>query len=101
MKTKKQDLALKRAFDTLIMTTRSNVEFDPIEREEAISNTKWFLLEENHNYDVTDSLAEGEIGLFVDPSQSPSKGRFQMSPQVWLFPNLVTLIFTSERTNSL
>lgn len=73
MKTKKQDLALKRAFDTLIMTTRSNVEFDPIEREEAISNTKWFLLEENHNYDVTDSLAEGEIGLFVDPSQSPSK----------------------------
>eukprot|EP00095_Tigriopus_kingsejongensis_P001026 maker-scaffold587_size153100-snap-gene-0.23 protein:Tk01026 transcript:maker-scaffold587_size153100-snap-gene-0.23-mRNA-1 annotation:"phosphatidylinositol -trisphosphate 3-phosphatase tpte2-like isoform x1" len=72
-KSKEHDLALKRAFDTLILTTRSNIEYDSIEPHEALSNTKWFLLEDNTNYDVPGLFEEAELDGFVDPSQSPNK----------------------------
>ena len=43
--------------------------------EGILSNTRWFLLEENENYNVKEQLAEDpELGAIVDPSNPPQRG---------------------------
>lgn len=83
-----QELALQRAFDSLILTPKqkkqstsrtssavSSLASFNTEAEEAICNTKWFLLEENENYGVQEEMAEDvELDAIVDPSNPPQKG---------------------------
>ena len=77
----RQELALKRAFDSLLVTTRSNIEFSdlsPASPEDAVSNTRWFLIEENANYELADELVTDDsdgMGNFADPSNPPTPGK--------------------------
>ena len=74
------ELALKRAFDSLLVTSRRNVDVSEIpgdSNEEAVSNTRWFLIGENANYELNDELAtddSGGLANFVDPSNPPTPG---------------------------
>ena len=45
---------------------------------EAVSNTKWFLLESNENF-FPEGAEDAEIGEIVDPSNPPQKGKYSCS----------------------
>eukprot|EP00094_Tigriopus_californicus_P011182 TCALIF_10791-PA protein Name:"Similar to TPTE2 Phosphatidylinositol 3,4,5-trisphosphate 3-phosphatase TPTE2 (Homo sapiens)" AED:0.03 eAED:0.03 QI:1078/0.83/0.57/1/0.66/0.57/7/173/580 len=72
--------ALARAKDRRGSTAMSmNVRFKDQDNEDVISNTKFFLMEDNNNYNLAEEieleeLEAEDISSFNDPSKPPHKG---------------------------
>ena len=54
-KKSKRELAIKRAFENILLTSRAAAS-EPTESEEALSNTRWFLIEDNNNFDLSQAM---------------------------------------------
>ena len=63
---------------------------------DAISNTKWFLIEENKNFDVSQEDEIGvELNTVMDPSSPPEKGLYNVGSGTKL-PALVQEVMRSN-----
>lgn len=57
-----------------------NVRFKDQDNDDVISNTKFFLMEDNNNYNLAEEIEMEQLGAedissFNDPSKPPQKGK--------------------------
>ena len=60
-----------------VSRSTADLNSDSDAEDDAISNTKWFLIEENKNFEFSqeDELVDVELNTVLDPSCPPEKGK--------------------------